>query len=85
LASNRYRLTGSQERRRCYDIHEIAGGKLTALLAPHAARDLFDTHQLVAQGELDRERMRLAFVAYGAKTIQSIGNYTRFRNFLFAQ
>jgi hypothetical protein len=48
------------------DIHEIAGGKLTALLARHAARDLFDAHQLLTQGGLQRDRLRLAFVAYGA-------------------
>ncbi len=48
------------------DILEIAGGKLTALLARHAARDLFDTHQLLLQGNLDRERLRLAFIVYGA-------------------
>ena len=48
------------------DIHEIAGGKLTALLARQAARDLFDTHHLLTQGGLERERLRLAFVAYGA-------------------
>ncbi len=48
------------------DIHEIAGGKLAALFARHAARDLFDVHQLLARGSLDRERLRLAFVLYGA-------------------
>jgi predicted nucleotidyltransferase component of viral defense system len=48
------------------DVHEIAGGKLTALLARHAARDLFDAYQLLTQGGLERERLRLAFVAYGA-------------------
>ena len=48
------------------DIHEIAGGKLTALLARHAARDLFDAHQLLIQGGLGTERLRLAFVVYGA-------------------
>jgi predicted nucleotidyltransferase component of viral defense system len=48
------------------DIHEIAGGKLAALFARHAARDLFDTHQLLARGRLDAERLRLAFVIYGS-------------------
>jgi predicted nucleotidyltransferase component of viral defense system len=47
-------------------VHEIAGGKLAALFARHAARDLFDTHQLLARGSLDKERLRLAFVLYGA-------------------
>lgn len=48
------------------DIHEIAGGKLAALFARHAGRDLFDVHQLLARGALDRKRVRLAFVLYGA-------------------
>jgi predicted nucleotidyltransferase component of viral defense system len=48
------------------DIHEIAGGKLTALLARHAARALFDAYQLLIQGGLEAERLRLAFVVYGA-------------------
>jgi predicted nucleotidyltransferase component of viral defense system len=48
------------------DTHEIAGGKLTALLARHAVRDLFDAHQLLTKGGLARERLRLAFVVYGA-------------------
>ena len=48
------------------DIHELAGGKLTALLARHTSRDLFDTHQLLTQSKLNRERLRSAFVVYGA-------------------
>jgi hypothetical protein len=48
------------------DIHELAAGKLAALLARRDARDLFDAHQLLTRGELDRERLRLAFVVYGA-------------------
>ena len=30
------------------------------------ARDLFDVHQLLDRGGLDTERLRLAFVVYGA-------------------
>jgi predicted nucleotidyltransferase component of viral defense system len=62
------RTIGSYEIRQIpvLDIHEIAGGKLTALLTRHAARDLFDTHQLLIKGGLERERLRLAFIAYGA-------------------
>jgi predicted nucleotidyltransferase component of viral defense system len=62
------RTIGSYEIRQIpvLDIHEIAGGKLTALLARHATRDLFDAHRLLIQGGLERERLRLAFVAYGA-------------------
>lgn len=48
------------------DIHEIAAGKLAALLARQASRDLFDAHQLLTQQELDPRMLRLAFVVYGA-------------------
>jgi predicted nucleotidyltransferase component of viral defense system len=48
------------------DIHELAAGKLVALLARHASRDLFDAHQLLTHGQLDAKRLRLAFVVYGA-------------------
>ena len=48
--------------------HELAGGKLAALLSRHASRDLFDAHRLLTPSEaaqLDRSRLRLAFVVYG--------------------
>ena len=48
------------------DLHEVAAGKLAALLARHASRDLFDAHQLLAHGGLDPEKLRLGFVVYGA-------------------
>lgn len=48
------------------DVHEIAAGKLAALLARRASRDLFDAHQLLTKGGLDRGKLRLAFVVYGA-------------------
>jgi len=48
------------------DIHELAAGKLTALLSRHQARDLFDTHQLLSRSDLGRQRLRVAFVVYGA-------------------
>ena len=48
------------------DDHELAGGKLVALLARRTSRDLFDAHQLLRRKELDPERLRLAFVVYGA-------------------
>jgi predicted nucleotidyltransferase component of viral defense system len=48
------------------DLHELAAGKLAALLARHASRDLFDAHQLLTQTTLDPARLRLAFVVYGA-------------------
>jgi hypothetical protein len=48
------------------DLHELAAGKLAALLARHASRDLFDVHQLLTSGDLNRELLRLGFVIYGA-------------------
>ena len=48
------------------DIHELAAGKLAALLARHQARDLFDVHQLLTNVEIDAQLLRLAFVVYGA-------------------
>lgn len=47
------------------DEHELAAGKLAALLARGASRDLFDSRELLKQGRLDMERLRLAFVVYG--------------------
>jgi hypothetical protein len=48
------------------DINELASGKLAALLSRHAARDLFDAHELLTQTKLNPERLRLGFVLYGA-------------------
>ena len=48
------------------DIHELAAGKLTALLARRRARDLFDSRLVFSVGSLDLERLRTAFVVYGA-------------------
>lgn len=48
------------------DLHELAAGKIAALLARHQPRDLFDTHRLLDGPDLDRERLRVAFVVYGA-------------------
>ncbi len=47
------------------DVHEIAAGKLAALLARGQARDLFDCHRIFTMKGIDRERLRLAFVVYG--------------------
>lgn len=46
--------------------HELAGAKLVALLARHASRDLFDAVQLLRRHDWDWERLRLAFLVYGA-------------------
>lgn len=48
------------------DIHELAAGKLVALLARRQARDLFDSHQILMRGGLNHESLRLAFLIYGA-------------------
>jgi predicted nucleotidyltransferase component of viral defense system len=48
------------------DAHELAAGKLAALLARHASRDLFDVHGLLQGGGLDPVKLRLGFVVYGA-------------------
>lgn len=48
------------------DVHELAGGKPAALLARGASRDLFDAHQLLTRHELSSDRLRAAFVLYGA-------------------
>ncbi len=48
------------------DIHELAAGKLTALLARQKARDLFDSRLIFSIEGLDFERLRTAFVVYGA-------------------
>ena len=48
------------------DIHELAAGKLAALLARQKARDLFDSRLLFSIEGLDLGRLRTAFVVYGA-------------------
>jgi hypothetical protein len=48
------------------DIHELAAGKLAALLARGQARDLFDCHRIFKMDAIERDRLRIAFVTYGA-------------------
>lgn len=48
------------------DTHELAAGKLVALLARRASRDLFDAYNLLSLLPLERDRLRLGFVVYGA-------------------
>lgn len=48
------------------DIHELVAGKLCALLSRRRARDLFDSERLLSMDGLDAERLRIAFVVYGA-------------------
>lgn len=47
------------------DLHDLAGGKLAALFSRTASRDLFDTCKLLRRDDLDRIKLRLAFVVYG--------------------
>ena len=51
---------------RVLDVHELAAGKVAALLARNASRDIFDVHALLSMSTLDPEKLRLGFVAYGA-------------------
>ena len=47
------------------DHHELAAGKLAALLARRQARDLFDSHRILRMSDLDLHRLRIGFVVYG--------------------
>ncbi len=51
------------------DEYELAAGKLAALIARRTSRDLFDAHALLTQRGLERERLRLGFVLYGAMNV----------------
>jgi predicted nucleotidyltransferase component of viral defense system len=53
---------------RVLDIHELTAGKLAALLARSASRDVFDAHALLVTPGLDVARLRLGFVVYGGIT-----------------
>jgi predicted nucleotidyltransferase component of viral defense system len=48
------------------DHHELAAGKLAALLSRRQARDLFDSHRVLRMDALERHRLRIGFVVYGA-------------------
>lgn len=56
----------SAEKIRVLDLHEIAGGKLAALLSRTLARDVFDSVALLEDQTLEDEKLRIAFVVYGA-------------------
>jgi predicted nucleotidyltransferase component of viral defense system len=47
------------------DGHELAAGKLAALVARSASRDVFDAREVLRWPELDRAKLRLGFVVYG--------------------
>ncbi len=48
------------------DLHELVAGKLSALFSRRQARDMFDCHHILDTGTLQHERLRIAFVVYGA-------------------
>ena len=48
------------------DLHELVAGKLSALFSRRQARDLFDCHHILGVDGLHRDRLRIAFVVYGA-------------------
>jgi predicted nucleotidyltransferase component of viral defense system len=48
------------------DRHELAAGKLAALLSRGQARDLFDSRFIFRIDDLERHRLRIGFVVYGA-------------------
>jgi hypothetical protein len=50
---------------RILDLHELIAGKLAALLARSASRDVFDAHALLANPDLDPAKLRFGFVVYG--------------------
>lgn len=50
---------------RVLDLHELTAGKLAALLARSASRDVFDAHALLVTPGLDAAKLRLGFVVYG--------------------
>ena len=47
------------------DINELTAGKIVALLARKASRDLFDVHLILKSEKLIPEKLRIAFVVYG--------------------
>ena len=47
------------------DLHELAAGKLAALMARGQARDLFDSYRILSMDNLELDRLRIAFVVYG--------------------
>lgn len=61
------RLVGSFQATqvRLLELHELAAGKLAALLSRNASRDVFDACELLRRDDLNLAKLRLAFVVYG--------------------
>lgn len=51
---------------RLMSLPEICGGKITALFAREAARDFFDVFHLFSAFEVEKDKLRLASILYGA-------------------
>ena len=47
------------------DLHELAAGKLAALLSRRQSRDLFDCSRILGLDDLRSDQLRVAFVVYG--------------------
>ena len=52
------------------DLHELVGSKLAALLDRSKPRDIHDAAMMLSDDRIDREKLRLAFVVYGAMSNQ---------------
>lgn len=61
VALGRYQASGIP----VLNDHELAAGKLAALIARAQARDLFDCRTIFQSLKLDPKLLRIAFVAYG--------------------
>lgn len=46
------------------DAHELAAGKLSALLERDAARDLYDSHHILTRWDLDKKKLRQTLTVY---------------------
>lgn len=46
-------------------IEELSAGKLLALFSRNASRDLLDTYHLLQTAQLDRKKLKIAFLLYG--------------------
>ena len=53
------------------DIHELAAGKLKALLERDASRDLYDSYQLFTKWNLDFNKLKLSLILYLAMSNSS--------------
>ena len=48
------------------DIHELAAGKLATLFSPSSGQRSVRAHQILQRKDLVIDKLRLAFVVYGA-------------------